>query len=162
MKRIYVIWGGVFGLDGVVTSEGLITMQNQLHIFGPVKGYLQQWSYSCAQDIFNECAERDLSILIGYSGGVPMVSRICNDPLKRKKQRIDLLVNIDGSPAGNIQTVGSNVKKIVNVYDPKPWIFGGGVVRGAPSTDYKINIPHLAFQASSAVRKIIFDAVAAL
>lgn len=163
MKRIYVIWGGVIGWDGVVTSAGLVTMQNQLRVYGPVKSYLQQGSYQCANEIYSECAKDDIPVLIGYSGGSVMATRICNDPLLRRKQDISLLINIDGSPAGNIQAVLGNVKKIVNIYDPHPWIFGGGVVRGInPARDYPMDLAHLAFQTSSEVRSIVMKEVAAL
>jgi hypothetical protein len=167
MKRIYVIWGGVIGIDGVVTSAGLVTLQSQLKQFGPVKSYLQQSSYNCADDILRECAKGDVSIIIGYSGGSVMATRICNDPLFKRKQTINLLVNIDGSPSRNMQDVNTNVNSIINIYDPNAWVFGGGTTHGVwaheiPVTYIRMDIPHLAFQFSPAVRKIIVDAVEAL
>jgi len=173
MKRIYVIWGGVLGWDGVLTSAGLSGLESKLRPYGAVKDYLQQSSYTCADDISRECAKGDKVILIGYSGGSVMATRICNSPLFDRSKIVDLLVNIDGSPPGNMQRVGDNVRAIINIYDPNAWIFGGGVVarwrrKGggvitAPDdtkiTNYAIDIPHLAFQSNDQVHRIIVDAV---
>lgn len=164
MKRIYVIWGGVVGIDGVFTSAGLVTLQSRLKQFGPVKSYLQQSSYRCADDIYKECSSEDISVLIGYSGGSVMATRICNDPLAKQNQTVNLLVNIDGSPPSNLQVVHNNVKRIINIFDPNAWMFGGGRVTAGskgvvPVQDYRLNIPHLAFQASKTVNDIIVNAV---
>jgi len=136
--------------------------RERLKQFGPVKGYLQQSSYRCAREIESECAKDDIPVLIGYSGGSVMATRICNEPLLRLGQDISLLVSIDGSPAGNMEAVGHNIKHIINIYDPSPWIFGGGKVDGwgpTPVDNYPINIPHLAFQSSKVVNDIICKAV---
>lgn len=159
MKRIYLIWGGVLGWDGIITSAGLLGLEAHLRELGPVKSYLQQGSYRCADDMYKECAADDICVLIGYSGGSVMATRICNDPLKRKEQTVNLLVNIDGSPAGNMQPVGANVKKILNIYSPVAWIFGGGRAIGHNMVDKPISIPHLAFQSSQTVYNWIYEAV---
>jgi len=173
MKRIYVIWGGVLGWDGVLTSAGLSGLENKLRPYGPVKSYLQQSSYRCADDISRECGKGDLAILAAYSGGSVMATRICNSPLFDRSKIIDLLINIDGSPPGNMQRVGDNVRAVINIYDPNAWVFGGGVVarwrrKGggvatAPDdtkiTHYAIDIPHLAFQSNEYVHRIVVDAV---
>lgn len=164
MKRIYIIWGGVLGFDGVIDSAGLIGLENRLRELGRVKSYLQERSYACADDIYDECAADDKSVLIGYSGGSVMATRICNHPLLARNQRIDLLVNIDGSPARNMEKVSSkNVKLILNIYDPKPWIFGGGTTCSTDDSvicgELQLNIPHLAFQTNQEVSDIIYNTV---
>jgi hypothetical protein len=173
MKRIYVIWGGVLGWDGVLTSAGLAGLENKLRQYGPVRDYLQQSSYTCADDVSREYDSSNKVVLIGYSGGSVMATRICNSPLFDRFKIIDLLINIDGSPPGNMQRVGDNVRAIINIYDPNAWIFGGGLVarwrrKGggvatAPSdtkiTNYPIDIPHLAFQSNEQVHQIVVDAV---
>jgi len=176
MKRIYIIFGGVVGVDGVLTSAGLSVLANSLRQFGPVKSYLQQSSYICADDIYRESAKNDKVVLIGYSGGSVMATRICNSPLFDRSQMIDLLTNIDGSPPGNMQRVGDNVRAILNIYDPHAWIFGGGIVArwkrkgGGMATapddtkikNVAIDIPHLAFQSNAQVYNTIIQAVSAL
>lgn len=177
MIRIYDIWGGVVGFDGVITSAGLMELDNKLRKFGPVKSYLQESSYRCAKEIYNEAAKTDKVVLIGYSGGSVMATRICNSPLFDESQIVDLLVNIDGSPPGNMQRVGDNVRAILNIYDPNAWVFGGGTISrwrkrktrqgGGIATapddttirSVAIDMPHLAFQSSDAVHNLIIEEV---
>jgi len=177
-KWTYVIWGGLIGWDGWITSAGLTELQAKLAKFGPVKSYLQQSSYRCANEIVNDPNHSGGGkvVLIGYSGGSVIASRICNAPLFDRAQIVDLLVNIDGSPAANMQRVGDNVRAVINIYDSDAWALGGGIVdrwrrKGggtvtAPSDTHvknvPINLPHLAFQSSDVVHDIIVDAVGKL
>jgi hypothetical protein len=180
MIRIYDIWGGVMGYDGVITSIGMQDLDNKLAKYGPVRSYLQESSYRCAKEIYSEAAKTDKVVLIGYSGGSVMATRICNSPLFDESQIVDLLVNIDGSPPGNMQRVGDNVRSILNIYDPNAWVFGGGIisrwrkkktragggiVTAPEDTKIKsvaIDMVHLAFQSSPVVHQIIIDEVAKL
>lgn len=162
MKRIYVIWGGLLGWDGIITSRGLATLEDRLRTYGPVKSYLQASSYRCAKDIYNECATDDICILIAHSGGSVMATRICVSPLEKQNQRVDLLINIDGSPKGNMMPVGHNVKEILNIYNPSANWPGGGVAIGAERvTNARFNLNHLAFQFNEEVRELICKKVEA-
>jgi hypothetical protein len=169
MKRIYFIWGGLLGWDGYLTSIGLRTLDSQLRQFGAVKTYMQASLNECVHDIYAECGKDDLCVLGGYSGGTIQAARAAVFLAeKRIPQDIALLINMDGSPQYNLNKPDtiprSNVKNILNIYNPTANWPGGGCLNGEniPFKNYTFCINHLSFQFNQQVRDIICRAVANL
>lgn len=169
MKRMYFIWGGLVGWDGFITSVGLTGLESQLAKFGPVKSYMQSSINRCANDIYAECAARDICVLGGYSGGGIQAARVAVMLAQKKiPQQIDLLINMDTSPQYNLDKKDtiprSNVKKILNIWNPNASWPGGGYLKGPgiKRVDCPQSIGHFAFQFSQPVRDIICNEVAAL
>src|SRR5262245_53586552 len=92
MRRIYMIYGGMYGWDGVITSAGLGQMAQECQLLGALKTYLQPFYMKCVGDILS-APKTDKTILIGYSGGSVMATVVCNELMKHQRV-VDLFINL--------------------------------------------------------------------
>jgi len=169
MKRMYLIWGGLLGFDGYLTSAGMTGLESQLAKYGPVKSYMQSGIMNCVNDIYKECAKEDICVLGGFSGGgVQAIRAAVFLAQKRTPQDINLFINIDSSPRYNLNKPDTlprkNIKQILNIYNPNAGMLGGGYI-GAPGIahdDHPMRIGHLSFQFNQQVRDIVESKVKGL
>jgi pimeloyl-ACP methyl ester carboxylesterase len=172
MRRIFILYGGLYSIDGAVTSAGMNIIADRLKPLGDVKTY--QWaSYErCASDIINTAAKDDKVAVIGYSGGGWRAATVCGRCAERQ-QDVNLLVAYDPSPSWNMgleeNLLLPNVKKAVCYHNnqkmltpmisipPWGWI-GGGMLQaktyGKPFIEtVEINMNHLAVQYTDSLHR---------
>ena len=154
--RVYLLMGGLFSIDGYVTSPGMLQLKGMVQ--NSIPGAVFNWYLwgdflKCCGDIMGH--QDDKIVLIGYSGGGHKATWIANgyygDPQHRlAKPKIDLMVLYDPSPTWSMMPVGNNVKKAVCYENRNPWMFGlgGGVLQGPNVETMPISMQHLAVQAS--------------
>jgi len=157
--RVYLILGGLFSADGYVTSYGMLSLRSMVQesIPGAVfNTYLWGDFLKCHADMMAH--QEDRTAVIGYSGGGTRATWIANgygSPAPLPKPRIDLMVLYDPSPAWQMMTTGSNVRKAVNYHNETPWMFGlgGGILRGPNVRTIPVRMQHLALQVSASLHE---------
>ena len=160
MKRVYVLLGGLYSIDGLATSAGMLTLVTRLKGIPNtvVKWFLWGDYQSCFRDA-NAADPGDQVILIGYSGGGWRICTVAG-MMSKYKEDVALLVAYDPSPSWNMSLpeniLRPNVKKAVCYQNESVmWIpfigaIGGGklvVGAGGPTVDVRpIKEQHLSVQ----------------
>jgi len=157
MKRVYLLMGGLYSIDGAVTSAGMEILVSQLRALPNVVVKTYPWaSYQiCFNDQNREVSATDKMILIGYSGGGWRATTVANK-MAKYKEPVDLMVLYDPSPEWNMEPIHDNVKHPVcyqnsyHMWIPLLGNIGGGIltsVPGGPKIDVvSIKEQHLSVQ----------------
>jgi hypothetical protein len=176
-KRIFLLEGGMVSIDGILTSIGMDEIVVRLRNLPNTDIHTYLWAdyKKCFLDQNRLCQPGDYMVLIGYSGGAAMATRVAN-MMARFKETVDLMVLYDPSPQTWMQAIQSNVKKAL-VFQNKlrtivaypgipPWVWvGGGKLESTGSTEievHPIRENHLQVQFDNALHAITNQRVAAL
>ncbi|HXH94050.1 MAG TPA: hypothetical protein VNN25_20915 [Thermoanaerobaculia bacterium] len=159
--RVYLLLGGLFSIDGYVTSPGMLQLRGmvQENIPGTTfNAYLWGDFLKCHRDLMEH--QNDKLAVIGYSGGGHKATWIANGYYGDVrnylgKPRIDLMVLYDPSPTWSMMQIGNNVKRAICYENLTPWMLGlgGGVLKGPNVTTIPIRMQHLAVQASGTLHR---------
>ena len=166
MKRIYTIWGGLFGFDGFITGTAMKQLEAVLAKYGPVKSYMQQSTGKLCDDVVNQTFAKDQAIIIGHSGGGVMATVACQK-LRLRSQDVALLITLDGSPAANMQPVKDNVQHVLDICNPQPqqflfWPLGAGITPTENKSRHEvihIAAGHIGYPADPRVMELVENSV---
>jgi len=171
MKRVYILFGGIWSFDGVATSAGMNILAGKLRGLPDtaVKTYLWSDFRRCFNDQNREVQVKDKMILIGYSGGAPYSTIIANLMVPHK-EIIDLMVLYDPSPQQWMQRIHANVKRAFVYQNKSPTWFiyplGGAHLESAPDGPkvevQMIDMNHVAVQYDTALHDKTVEMVRAL
>ena len=139
-KNVYLLLGGLQGVDGWVTSAGMFGLRSSLAALPDVTVTTYDWlSYKKVAEDIALLPKDDIVIVIGYSGGGARATWVANLP---SKPQIDLMVVYDPSPPWGMQVIGPNVKRALCYRNVTPVFFGlgGGVLVGRDTLVETVNI----------------------
>ena len=144
---IFVLLGGLIGVDGYAVSPGILLLARRLEAFGDVM--IRTWS--AQRDVKQQIAAlspSDKVVLIGYSGGGFAVTQIADELNGARPHKIDLLVAYDPSPVWSMKSVGKNVAKSICYCNAMPLMLGlgGAQLRGQSVEIVSISQQHIAVQ----------------
>ncbi len=137
MKRVFVLFGGLYSFDGVVTSAGMNTLVARLKLLPDVivKSYAWADYKSCFSDQNTDVGKNDRCVLIGYSGGGWRMCTVAS-MMAKWKEPVDLMIGYDPSPSWNMSLMENKLRdnvKVAVIYknSEKLWIpllgqIGGG------------------------------------
>lgn len=156
--KVFLLHGGIFSTDGIVTSvgmNGLASMLRRLPGVGDVRTYLWGNWRTTYNDIM-ALDPKEKVVVIGYSGGGVKATWVANGWFgsgsypkdASPRPRIDLMVLYDPSPKWAMMPVGENVARAICYHNASPLMFGlgGGVLTGAHVESFDIHEQHLAVQ----------------
>lgn len=157
MINVFLLEGGLFSTDGVITSAGMGTLAAMLRAIPDVRVVTYLWHNwtRCYGELMAHQNEK--CAVIGYSGGGMKSTWVANGCILDGSAikyaalpRIDLLVAYDPSPAGSLQKLRDNVKKAICYHNTMPLMFGlgGGQLTGPHVTTINVGMQHLAIQFS--------------
>ena len=162
MKRVYLLYGGIWSWDGFATSAGMGILATKLRALPDV--VVKSYAWADWQSAFNdqnrEVQVQDKMIGIGYSGGGPHMTILANKMFTLQKQEImDLMVLYDPSPQQWMQPVHKNVKRAFVFQNAAPTWFiyplGGAHLESGPGgpkiETQMINMNHVAVQYDTAL-----------
>jgi hypothetical protein len=155
-KHVFLILGGLVGIDGWATSAGMLELASSLAALPDVKVRSYDWqSYQIAAHDIALLPKDDLVIVIGYSGGGSRATWLANLP---SRPQIDLMILYDPSPMWQMWTIGSNVKRAICYQNTTPSSLiglGGGVLVGKNTSIETVNIfnDHVLVQVDSALHQ---------
>ena len=141
--HIYILLGGLYGLDGWIDSSGMLGLSHQVDKLPNTTVKSLSWSnYKSIIPEINQLTDK--VVIIGYSGGGSRATWLANETHKQ----IDLLVAYDPSPKWQIKHLPNTVLKAVCYYNKSPWMFGlgGGKLTGPQVTTYALGEQHLGIQ----------------
>src|SRR5262245_55435069 len=108
-KHVFLMLGGLQGMDGWVTSAGMYGLRSSLASLPDVTVTTYDWlSYKKVADDIALLPKDDVVIVVGYSGGGARATWLANLP---SKPQIDLMIVYDPSPPWGMQVIGPNVKR---------------------------------------------------
>jgi hypothetical protein len=145
---IFILLGGLVGVDGYAVSPGILMLAHRLKTLGQVT--VRPWS--AQRGVIARIAAlkpTDKVVLIGYSGGGFAITQIADELNGTPPgHRIDLLVAYDPSPEWSMRPLGENVGKAVCYCNSKPRMLGlgGAQLRGQSVENIPISKQHLAVQ----------------
>jgi pimeloyl-ACP methyl ester carboxylesterase len=141
--RVFIILGGLFGLDGYVTSRGMIGLGNQIKTKFPNADvtYFTWTDWQAVVNVLSPTLKGDKNVVIGYSGGGSRATWLAG----QYGTLIDLLITYDPSPQISMRQVRC---KAINYHNQAPWMFGlgGGVLVGPNVHTVEISEQHLMVQ----------------
>ena len=164
----YILEGGIWGVDGIVDSTGMVSLANRIKaMFPQIQTETHYWSsYVTVENEIKKLFVTDKVILIGYSGGGSRATYVANDVAYSHK--IDLIIGYDPSPKGQMQVMKSNVVRAVTYYNTSILSrismlgLGGGQFSGSKSTQFSVHSisqQHLAVQFNEALHQITFQEI---
>ena len=144
---IYILLGGLVGVDGYAVSPGILMLARRLEAYGDVT--IRPWS--AQRDVTYRVAAlkpNDKVVLIGYSGGGFAITQIADELNGKHGHKVDLLVAYDPSPIWSMRALGKNVGKAVCYCNSMPLMLGlgGAELRGQSVENVPISQQHLAVQ----------------
>ena len=136
----FILLGGLFSWDGVVTSAGMEMLASRLRALPGVSVETYLWQLRQMPT-----CKKDKVALIGYSGGAAHVTWVAKGynggPTNwsssfGERPHIDLLVAYDPSPRGATFTLDDNVGKAIVYQNSSPMMFGlGGATISGPQVE---------------------------
>jgi hypothetical protein len=155
---VYVLLGGLAGVDGYVDSQGMLLLAGRIATipYTWVETYPWRDWVTAANRVW---ARKDGRVaVVGYSGGGSRATWLANSVLHKD---IDLIVTYDPSPKWQMQNLPPNVKKAITFENQVPFIFGlgGGELTGPNVKHYLIQEEHLLVQFDERLHKITLDAI---
>jgi hypothetical protein len=154
MVKVFILLGGLIGLDGYAVSPGILLLAQRLDALGDVT--IHNWS--AQRDVTQQIANRntnDKVVLIGYSGGGFAITEIAEELNGNPPHKIDLLIAYDPSPAWSMKSLGKNVAKAICYCNTSPLMLGlgGAQLRGQSVEIVPISKQHLAVQFDESLHK---------
>lgn len=144
MVRAFILLGGLFGPDGVVTSAGMYGLANMLEKLPGVG--VTTYCWSDWQNIVPLLYPRQGGkvAVLGYSGGGSRATWLADS----SSGTIDLMVLYDPSPSWQMKPIGGNVLHAVCYHNTWPLFFGlgGGVLTTVPEYSGKLETIDIAEQ----------------
>lgn len=122
--RVYIILGGFFGWDGMLTSAGMYGLASMIRKQLDAKVAVYNWGRNVAKRIDEQIRTQPKdspTTVIGYSGGGWKLMEI-GEP-------VDLAVGYDPSPRWKIDPLpplGSNFRSAIYYHCTRPMFFGFG------------------------------------
>jgi hypothetical protein len=166
--KVFLLLGGMApnGLDGYVTSSGMLLLRSSLQKIPNVDVSTYTWgSYQKAWYDMSQTYETEKRVVIGYSGGGSRATWLAN---LSPHINIDLMVLYDPSPKWQMQPIQENVKQAICYHNTNPmqpsfygWL-GGGVLTGNANTHIvteDISMQHLLVQGSVTLHAKTIEAV---
>jgi hypothetical protein len=158
MTHVYVLLGGLAGVDGYVDSQGMLLLAGRIATipYTWVETYPWRDWVTAANRVW---ARKNVRVaVVGYSGGGSRATWLANSVLHKD---IDLIVTYDPSPKWQMQNLPPNVKKAITFENQVPFIFGlgGGELTGPNVKHYLIQEEHLLVQFDERLHKITLDAI---
>ena len=155
---VYVLLGGLAGVDGYVDSQGMLLLAGRIATipYTWVETYPWRDWVTAANRVW---ARKNVRVaVVGYSGGGSRATWLANSVLHKD---IDLIVTYDPSPKWQMQNLPPNVKKAITFENQVPFIFGlgGGELTGPNVKHYLIQEEHLLVQFDERLHKITVDAI---
>ena len=147
MVKVFILLGGLVGLDGYAVSPGILMLAHRLDAFGDVTRH----NWTAQREVTRDVAQLDPNdrvVLIGYSGGGFAITRIADTLNGNPPHKIDLLIAYDPSPAWSMRSLGKNVAKAICYCNTMPLMLGlgGAQLRGQSVETVPISQQHLAVQ----------------
>lgn len=154
MVKVFILLGGLIGLDGYAVSPGILVLAHKLEAFADVTTYNWTAQREVSREIAN-LAPSDKVVLIGYSGGGFAITQIAEGLNGKEPHRIDLLIAYDPSPAWSMASLGKNVAKAICYCNSSPLMLGlgGAQLRGQTVETVPISEQHLAVQFDGSLHK---------
>jgi hypothetical protein len=144
--RIYLLLGGFVGVDGYVTSAGMLILRTMMQGLPNTECVTYQWGAfeQAAADIAKQPRETTI-IVIGYSGGGSRATWLASLPSHPK---IDLMICYDPSPKWQMKPIKDNVIRAITYHNTAPFFMGlgGGVLVGKQVETIDIAENHMAVQ----------------
>lgn len=153
MIHIFVLLGGLYGIDGWVDSTGMVSLASRLSKMDNTVVRTFPWSdFEQVTREVNEVPVTDKVVLVGYSGGGSRATWIANSA----RRAINLIIAYDPSPTWQVQHLPSRVKKAVCYYNSTPMMLGlgGGKLTGDHVETFEIKEQHLAVQFDERLHEI--------
>ena len=155
---VYVLLGGLAGVDGYVDSQGMLLLAGRIATipYTWVETYPWRDWVTAANRVW---ARKNVRVaVVGYSGGGSRATWLANSVLHKD---IDLIVTYDPSPKWQMQNLPANVKKAITFENQIPFIFGlgGGELTGPNVKHYLIQEEHLLVQFDERLHRITLDAI---
>ena len=155
MKNVFVGLGGLIGPDGILDSEGISYLAEEIAKLPNTR--VSTWTWDKWENLDQALARTlpsDLNVVLGYSGAGSRATYLV--------ARIDLLILLDPSPAWQMRTIEKNVKRAICFHNAAPALYipfigelGGGILRGVsgvPIETIDIAEEHLAVQEDESIR----------
>ena len=154
MVNVFILLGGLIGLDGYAVSPGILLLAHRLEAFGEVTTYNWGSQREVLQRIAN-LGPNEKVVLIGYSGGGFAITEIADELNHKEPHKIDLLIAYDPSPAWSMRSLGTNVAKAICYCNSNPLMLGlgGAQLRGQSVEIVPISKQHLAVQFDESLHK---------
>jgi pimeloyl-ACP methyl ester carboxylesterase len=154
MVKVFILLGGLIGLDGYAVSPGILMLAQRLGAFGEVTIY----NWTARDEVSRSIAHLDPNdkvVLIGYSGGGFAITQIADELNGNPPRKIDLLVAYDPSPTWSMASLGKNVAKAICYCNSTPLMLGlgGAQLRGQSVENVPISEQHLAVQFDESLHK---------
>lgn len=128
--KVYVLLGGLVGMDGYATSAGMFQLAKMLRSLPNTSVTTFTWDkWREAYRVILANEGKAKIVVIGYSGGGSRATWLANT---RPRPKIDLLISYDPSPKWQIKPIGANVKMALCYHNTRAmWLpgfgnFGGG------------------------------------
>ena len=151
---IFILLGGLIGLDGYAVSPGILMLAHRLDAFGDVTRHNWTAQREVTQRIV-QLDPNDKVVLIGYSGGGFAITQIADELNSNPPRKIDLLIAYDPSPTWSMASLGNNVAKAICYCNTSPLMLGlgGAQLRGQSVETVPISEQHLAVQFDESLHK---------
>ena len=154
MVKIFILLGGLIGVDGYAVSPGILMLAHRLKAFGAVTTH----NWTAREKVARSIAQLDPGhkvVLIGYSGGGFAITQIADELDGDPPRKIDLLIAYDPSPAWSMSSLGRNVDKAICYCNSSPLMLGlgGAQLRGQAVETVPISEQHLAVQFDQSLHK---------
>jgi hypothetical protein len=136
MVKVFILLGGLIGLDGYAVSPGILMLAHRLDAFGDVTTH----NWTAQREVTHRIAQLDPNdkvVLIGYSGGGFAITAY------------------DPSPTWSMASLGKNVAKAICYCNTSPLMLGlgGAQLRGQSVETVPISEQHLAVQFDESLHK---------
>ena len=154
MVKVFILLGGLIGLDGYAVSPGILMLAHRLDAFGDVTRH----NWTAQREVTHRIAQLDPNdkvVLIGYSGGGFAITQIADELNSNPPRKIDLLIAYDPSPTWSMASLGKNVAKAICYCNTSPLMLGlgGAQLRGQSVETVPISEQHLAVQFDESLHK---------
>ena len=154
MVKVFILLGGLIGLDGYAVSPGILILAHRLDAFGDVTRH----NWTAQRKVIHSVAQLDPNdkvVLIGYSGGGFAITQIADELNGNPPRKIDLLIAYDPSPTWSMASLGKNVAKAICYCNTSPLMLGlgGAQLRGQSVETVPISEQHLAVQFDESLHK---------
>ncbi len=159
IPRIFIMRGGVIGIDGPLTSPGMDALGREITARTGLTPRLFNWNeWEGVADRIALIPAIDQIILIGYSGGGSRATFVCN---RLAPKRIDLLILYDPSPWWQMEPVTTNVSKAICFHNQNPALltFGGGHLKGPNVVEIQISEQHLFVQSDERLHDVTIKSI---
>jgi hypothetical protein len=143
--RVFVLLGGLIGIDGVLTSAGMFGLASQIRALGATVSTHLWSNWPDVRQLIEGLPLSTRVVLVGYSGGGSRATYVARAVMRP----IDLVVAYDPSPAWQMRPLPTTVLRAVCYHNNLPLMFGlgGGHLTGAHTlVTQEISEPHLLVQ----------------